>query len=163
MKKGFLSKRKKKKAPADFALQITSMADIFMILLVFLLKSYATSITNIAPSAHISLPEIDSASGVPKESLKVEVAKDTVIIDDKAVLSLRNFEFTPEEMASGDASPTITRILNDERKKSPLPNMDSALVVMADEGTPYATIKRVVASAAGAGFVDLQLLVVQAQ
>ena len=159
-KKGF---RKKKKLSPEFALQITSMADIFMILLVFLLKSYATSITNIAPSAHISLPEIDRAAGVPKESLKIEVGKDAVTIDEKPALVLKNYEFGTEEMATGEASPTITRILNEERKKTPDPNLDSALVVMADEGTPYATIKRVVASAAGAGFVDLQLLVVQAQ
>jgi len=160
MKKSFLKKKKKKNS--DFSLQITSMADIFMILLVFLLKSYATSITNIAPSSHISLPEV-TATGVPKESLKIEVGKEAVTIDDKQVLQLRNFEFGGEETGAGENSPTITRILNQERSKTPIPNMDSALVVMADEGTPYSTIKRVVASAAGAGFVDLQLLVVQAQ
>jgi biopolymer transport protein ExbD len=134
-----------------------------MILLVFLLKSYATSITNIAPSARISLPELEKAEGIPKESLKIEIGKDTVVIDEKPALQLNNFQFAAEEMSSGETSPTITRILNDERKKTPDPNVDSALVVMADEGTPYATIKRVVASAAGAGFVDLQLLVVQTQ
>lgn len=160
-KKGFL-KKKKKKMQGDFPLQITSMADIFMILLVFLLKSYATSITNISPSSHISLPEV-SATGVPKESLKIEIGKEAVTVDSKTVLNLRNYEFGSEEMAAGDASPTITRILNDERKKTPVANTDSALVVMADEGTPFSTIKRVVASAAGAGFVDLQLLVVQAE
>jgi biopolymer transport protein ExbD len=160
MKKGFL--KKKKKLSGEFSLQITSMADIFMILLVFLLKSYATSITNIAPSSHISLPEV-SAQGVPKESLKIEVGKEAVIVDDKQILQLNNFEFGTEEMSAGDASPTITRVLNEQRKKTPDPNMDSALVVMADEGTPFSTIKRVVASAAGAGFVDLQLLVVQEQ
>jgi biopolymer transport protein ExbD len=159
-KKGIF--RKKKKMSSDVSLQITSMADIFMILLVFLLKSYATSITNIAPSAHISLPEVVSAPGVPKDSLKIEVGRESVIVDDKPILQLREYQFGPDE-SSGEASPTITRILNDERKKTPVPNMDSALVVMADEGTPYSTIKRVVASAAGAGFVDLQLLVVQAQ
>src|SRR5262245_1827387 len=153
IKKGFL-KKKKKKVAMDVALQITSMADIFMILLVFLLKSYATSITNIAPSARISLPELDQAQGIPKDSLKIEVGKDVVIIDQKHAVHLNNYEFNPDEASDGETSPTITRILNEERKKTPDPNMESALVVMADEGTPYSTIKRVVASAAGAGFVD---------
>lgn len=160
-KKGLL--RKKKRVSADFALQITSMADIFMILLVFLLKSYASSITNVAPTAHMSLPEVDKVAGVPKDSLKIEVARDTLVIDDKQALALKDYEFAADESANGEASPTITRILNAERKKTPDPNNDSALVIMADEGTPYSTIKRVVASAAGAGFVDLQLLVVQTQ
>ena len=160
-KKGFL-KKKKKKLSGEMSLQITSMADIFMILLVFLLKSYATSVTNIAPSGHISLPEV-TAQGVPKDSLKIEVGKEGVIIDDKQVVSLRNYEFGAEEMAAGEASPTVTRVLNEQRTKKNDANNDSALVVMADEGTPYSTIKRVVASAAGAGFVDLQLLTVQPQ
>jgi biopolymer transport protein ExbD len=161
MKKRF--RKHKKRLTPDFVLQITSMADIFMILLVFLLKSYATSITNIAPSAHITLPEIQQPAGIPKESLKIEIGKDAVTIDEKPALNLQNYEFGADEMTAGETSPTITRILNSERKKTPDPNTDSALVVMADEGTPYATIKRVVASAAGAGFVDLQLLVVQTQ
>jgi biopolymer transport protein ExbD len=160
-KKGFL-KKKKKKLTGEMSLQITSMADIFMILLVFLLKSYATSVTTVAPSSHISLPEV-VATGVPKDSLKIEVGKESVTVDDKQILQLSNFEFGAEEMNAGEASPTITRILNEQRKRTPDANNDSALVVMADEGTPYSTIKRVVASAAGAGFVDLQLLVVQAQ
>lgn len=162
MKSKFL-KKKKKRVNGEFSLQITSMADIFMILLVFLLKNYATSITNIAPTAQMSLPEVSAAPGIPKDSLKIEVSRDSITVDDKPALALHDFMFTADEMANGESSPTISNLLNAERKKTPDPNMDSALVVMADEGTPYSTIKRVVASAAGAGFVDLQLLVVQTQ
>jgi biopolymer transport protein ExbD len=162
MRKKFLAK-KKKRGHREFSLQITSMADIFMILLVFLLKNYATSITNIAPTAQMALPEVSAATGVPKDSLKIEISRGSVTVDDRPALVLHDFVFSPEEMATGDASPTIAGLLNSERKKTPDPNLDSALVVMADEGTPYATIKRVVASAASAGFVDLQLLVVQTE
>lgn len=161
--KSSLFKKKKKKAPSDVSLQITSMADIFMILLVFLLKSYATSITNITPTAHMSLPEIENPQGIPKESLKIEVAKDIVLVDGKPAVRLQNYEFSADEMSTGEASPAIANLLNSERKKTPDPNMDSALVVMADQNAPYSTIKRVVASAAGAGFVDLQLMVVEPQ
>lgn len=162
-KKGFM-KKKKKRGSGELALQITSMADIFMILLVFLLKSYSTSLSNIAPTAHLALPEVEKASVTPKDSLKIEVAKDIIMIDDKPVLKLSNFEFSAEEQAGiAGSSPTITRILNEQRKRLPEANMDSGLVVMADEGTPYSTLKRVVASAAGSGFVDLQLLVVDPQ
>src|SRR4029077_3513385 len=99
MKKSFL---RRKSLNADMALQITSMADIFMILLVFLLKSYATSITNIAPSAHISLPEVDQARSVPKESMKIEIGKDAVTIDEKPALGLTNYQFSDAEQAGGE-------------------------------------------------------------
>ncbi len=155
--------KKKKNASTDVALQITSMADIFMILLVFLLKNYATSVTNIAPTAHLSLPEVNKSKGVIKETLKVEIANDLVMIDQKPALALHAFQFDPSEDGPGGVSPTVARVLNEQRKLRPEPNMDSSLLVMADQQTPYSTIKRVVASAASAGFVDLQLVVVQGE
>ncbi len=160
MRKSFM---KRKKASGDMSLQITSMADIFMILLVFLLKSYATSVTNIAPSAHLSLPEVSKGKGVIKETLKVEIAKNTVLIDQKPVVKLNNFEFDAQEMAAGATSPAILKAFNQQRTQLPEANKDSTLLVMADQNAPYSTIKRVVASAAGAGFVDLQLIVVETE
>ena len=158
-KKGFL--KKKKKPSGDVALQITSMADIFMILLVFLLKSYATSVSNISPTARISLPEVKAAKGQIKDTLKVEIADGTVLVDAKPAVSLKAFQFDPAEDGPGGISPSILKVLNDQRKLRPEPNMDSSLIVMADQQAPYSTLKRVVASAASAGFVDLQLIVVQ--
>ncbi len=161
-KRSFL-KKKRKKLSTDVALQITSMADIFMILLVFLLKSYATSVSNIAPTAHLSLPEITKGHAEIKDTLKVEIAGNTILIDQKPVVTLHNFEFDAKEDAPGGASQSIINVLNAQRKMQPDPNMDSGLIVMADQNTPYSTIKRVVASAAGAGFVDLQLVVVETE
>lgn len=161
MKKSFLKKRKK--GTTDVALQITSMADIFMILLVFLLKNYATSVTNIAPTAHLSLPEVTKAKGEIKETLTIEIANNTVMIDQKQAVTLNAFQFDPAEDGPGGISPTVLKVLNQQRQLRPEPNMDSSLLVMADQQTPYSTIKRVVASAASAGFVDLQLVVVEGE
>jgi biopolymer transport protein ExbD len=162
MKKSFL-KKKRKHLSSDVALQITSMADIFMILLVFLLKSYASSVTNVAPTAHLSLPEVVKAKSQIKDTLKVEIAGDTVLIDQKPVVGLKNFQFDEKDAAPGGASASILRVLNEQRKLRPENNGDSSLVVMADQRAPYSTIKRVVASAAGAGYVDLQLVVVETE
>lgn len=157
MKKSFI---KRKPATQDMALQITSMADIFMILLVFLLKNYATSITNITPTAHLSLP-VAASKGILKETLKIEIAQDLIVIDQKPVTKLSNFEFTNGDANEDGTSLSISKILNEQRLLKPDPNVDSTLLVMADQRAPYSTIKRVVASAAQAGFVDLQLVVVE--
>jgi biopolymer transport protein ExbD len=158
MKKSFL--KRKKRASSEMSLQITSMADIFMILLVFLLKNYATSITNITPTARMSLPELSHAKGVIKDTLKIEIARDIVAVDQKPAVKLRNFEFASSEGPANGPSSTVLKVLNQQRSLRPEPNRGSSVVVMADQQTPYSTIKRVVASAAQAGFVDLQLVVV---
>lgn len=152
---------KKKPAAADVSLQITSMADIFMILLVFLLKNYSASLTNLAPSAQVRLPEIAiAAKNEPKESLKIEIGPDAVIVDQALAVPLKNFEFPSAEIQETTGSPTIARLMKQQRELRPTPNMESSVVVMADQRAPYSTVKRVIASVAGAGFVDLQLVVV---
>ncbi len=156
---GFIKRRPKS---GDIALQITSMADIFMILLVFLLKSYASSLTTVSPSAVMTLPNSPTnVKGVIKDTLKLEIASDLVLIDQKPVIKLVNFEFPEEDQGDFGVSESVARVLKDQRSLKPEANADSSLVVMADERVPYSTIKRVVASAAQAGFVDLQLVVIE--
>ena len=160
-KKSFL---KKKTAPADVSLQITSMADIFMILLVFLLKNYSASLTNLAPSSQLSLPEVSvSTKSTPKESLTIEVGPDAVLVDQALAVKLKNFQFPEAESPDSGGSPTIAELMQKQRQLRPEPNTGSSVVVMADQRAPYSTIKRVIASVAGAGFVDLQLVVVDPQ
>lgn len=153
----------KKQASGDIPLQITSMADIFMILLVFLLKNYAVSVSNLAPTSGLALPEVTKARGTIKETLKVEISQDLITVDQKAAVRLANFEFAENESAEGGHSPSVFRIVQQQRSLKPEPNMDSSMIIMADQRTPYSTVKRVVASVAKAGFVDLQLIVVETE
>jgi len=138
------------------------MADIFMILLVFLLKNYSTSLTTIQPNAVMALPETKTnVQGTIKESLKVEIANDLVIVDQRAVTKLTNFEFPESDQGDFGTSESVAQALKAQRSLAPKANTDSTLIVMADERAPYSTIKRVIASAAQAGFVDLQLVVIE--
>jgi len=135
-----------------------------MILLVFLLKNYSASLTNLAPSSQLALPEIAvSAKTAPKESLTIEVGREAVLVDQALAVKLKNFEFPANETQDTMGSPTIAQLMKRQRELRPNPNTESSVVVMADQGAPYSTIKRVIASVAGAGFVDLQLVVVDPQ
>jgi len=156
----------------DMSLQITSMADIFTIILVFLLKSYSTGVSNVSPSQGVLLPEA-KAQPQMKDALKVEILKDSVLVDQKPAVGLKNFAFTdaaPKATSAtgetgatgGDVSAEISKALMAQRKNMTGNEIDSHLLLLADQRTPYATLRRVMNSAASAGFVDLQLAVVQA-
>lgn len=162
-KTSFLNK-KRKQSSGEVSLQITSMADIFMILLVFLLKNYSASLTTLAPSSQLSLPELAVSTQTSlKESLKIEVGPEAILVDQTLAVKLKNFEFPNSEIKDSTGSPTIAEIMKKQRSLRPEPNTQSSVVVMADQRAPYSTIKRVLASVAGAGFVDLQLVVVDPQ
>ncbi len=146
----------------DMALQITSMADIFMILLVFLLKSYSSSVSTLSASGSISLPS-SQAGGLAKETLKLEIFSEGISIDQKPIVPLRHFAFDPKEVPPPGTgrSESLYRVLVEQRKHLPEPNLDSNLLLFADQNVPYSTLQSVLASAASAGFVDLQLVVVK--
>jgi biopolymer transport protein ExbD len=95
-----------------------------------------------------------------RDTLKLEIVSSSILVDQKPIVRLKNFDFAENALQEGLSDP-LYKILFSERKKIPVPNMESNLLVMADERTPYTTIKVVIASAAKAGFVDLQLVVVQ--
>ena len=150
----------------EASLQITSMADIFTIILVFLLKSYATSVVNIAPTSGMKIPEGQSL-GVPVEALKVEVSQQSIQIENQAVTNLQDFRFMAGEVQSNLVSKSVSSALEIERKRQQFiaqsnsdVKVNAKILIIADQRTPYVTIKSVLASAAVNGFTDYKLVVV---
>ncbi len=127
----------------EMSLQITSMADIFTIILVFLLKSYSAGVSTLVPERGTVLPEGRAQSSI-QDTMKMEVMKSGVLVN-----------------GITEKYEDVYRALMRERSKKSLPDGDSKLLLLADQHTPYAALKGVMNSAARAGFVDLQLVVVQ--
>jgi biopolymer transport protein ExbD len=143
------------------ALQITSMADIFTILLVFLLKGYSTGAIALTPSQGLSLPVADSKPP-QEEGLQVEISEKSVLIGGKPVAKLENFILPDSEMA------VLESAFDNERKRQELisqanPDVkkDEKVIVLSDKKAPYSTVKRVLASASQRGYTDFKLAVVQ--
>ncbi len=105
-----LAKYMDRRTPSSFKIQITSMVDMFVILLVFLLKTYSTSPVNITPKEGLRLPE-SSASTDPVDVVKLIVAEDGVFVEEKKVLSLEKGRF-PAGSADAD-DPSFIRALYD--------------------------------------------------
>jgi len=88
--KRFLRKKKKPQS-TEMSLQITSMADIFTILLVFLLKSYAVGALEVQPSRGLKLPTAQK-SDLAESRLALEVSENSVQLDGSPILPLKGFE-----------------------------------------------------------------------
>ena len=150
----------------EMTLQITSMADIFTIILVFLLKSLSTGMSNITPTQAMSLPSVSSDSkNTMREALVLEVGKTGVLVDQTPVAILTNFGFeASEEEFTKKVLEALLRERVKNRKREPASvdaQTDPNLLVMADELTPYSTLKAIMNAAATAGYVDLQLVVLK--
>ncbi len=167
--KSFLHKHKARSAGnEDVALQITSMADIFTILLVFLLKSYATgSITPTSPN--LMLPDAQ-AQDSSSEALKVEVTQGGVQIEGQPATGLNNYAFDKTDIQANGTSKALSAALDKQRQKqlliakaNPSVKVDPKIIVLADKKVPYGTLKTVLASAAVQGYTDFKLAVVKGE
>lgn len=152
MKKTFGRKKSGMKEEVD--LQITAMASVFTVILVFLLKSFATDVSPIQPTTDLQLPEVAHSNNV-KESLKIEISKTGILVEDQPVVELSR------DLASVNYAPVEEAIKkHQELKASP---EDLPLVtIMADQSTPYSVLKQTVSAAANQGLVKVQLVVVKA-
>jgi biopolymer transport protein ExbD len=168
----------KKPAAEEMPLQITSMADIMVILLVFLLKSFSSGISVITPSAALTLPEVALAADQAAELLKMEISKDAILIDDKPVTKLNGFAFEKNDVESDGTPRSLNIALIRERERhiqeskakaaaagTPVPETEDLdhpkLMIMADQKVPYKVLQRVLASAGSTGFADFKLAVVE--
>ena len=165
-----LSRRRKRKfknrrfGNEDMVLQITSMADIFTIILVFLLKSFATGASPVSPSHDMNLPE-SVTSDPMTEAMKIEVSESAVIFEEKTVAGLKNYRFDPSELETDGTARSLD--IRDEKTRidSGPPTPEGAagpgLLVMADKKVPYTTLKTIMDTAAGNGFATFKLVVVE--
>lgn len=159
----------KKHRPSDeMSLQITSMADIFTILLVFLLKSFSTSSVDLTPSAGITLPT-GAGEATHYEALKVEIGPTGVVLENAPAVALKDFAWASGELETNGSLRALNAALEKARKRQLLiaeknssVKIDSKVLIVADQKTPYSTIKAVLASLAVNGFTDFKLAVVKA-
>ncbi len=144
----------KKAGAQDVSLNITAMADIFTVILVFLLKSYASGAMVITPSAGLELP-LSETSSKPVEAVKVELSEKAVLIEGQPVAELENFRFQNKDVDGSGFSPAIYKALSgiQDQKKS------GHIIIIADRRTPYDSIKAILASSAAAGRTDFKLAV----
>lgn len=164
MRKSFL---KRQPIVTEMSLQITSMADIFVIILVFLLKSYGTSALDIQPTKGMSLPVAD-ADGTPLQALRIEISEKAILVESNPVASIENFAFKKEDILPNGASKVLSGALDHERKREMLiaknnadVKVDPRIVIVADERVPYSSIKTILSSAAINGYTDFKLAVIK--
>lgn len=160
-------KKKSGHSNEDVSLNITAMADIFTILLVFLLKSFSTGVMQISPSSGLTLPSAQ-AEEMNLEAIKIEISENAVIVETEPAAALKNFLFATNDLNGDLSSKSLGEVLKKHRQKQIAISkvntdvkVDARILIIADQKTPYTTVKSVLASAAVQGFTDFKLAVLK--
>ena len=159
---------RRKSHPTNFVIQLTSMVDIFTIILLFLLKSYSTSSVHISPGEGIKLP-LSYTAGEPKEAVRVLLSKSQILVGDEKVLDLVKGKI-PRSALDAEDRKFITALF-DSLSKSAKQSRDIAaanearpfdgkLILQADEEFDYSVVKQIMYTATIAGYSNIQLAAV---
>jgi biopolymer transport protein ExbD len=163
-----MKKHMDSRSPSSFKIQITSMVDMFIILLVFLLKSYSTSPVNITPNANLRLPQSVTSTD-PVDVLKLVVSKQAIFVDDNKVVDIANNEIDKTQVDAAD--PQFIRPLYEELDKKAQKSKDLAKVndtvefdgkvmMQVDRDLPYSVLKKIMYTSMLAGYYDVKFAVV---
>jgi biopolymer transport protein ExbD len=158
----------RKNQDGTFTLQITSMIDMFTIILVFLLKSYASSSVDITANPNVVLPS-STASQSPVEALKLVVSKTGIYVDDKEVAKIENGQIDKSYLDSKDEK--FVRPLYDAlkvqadkskaiAKQNSDVNFEGKVIFQADQGLDYKLLRKVMYTSSFAGYTDFKFAVV---
>lgn len=168
---GYAMTALRKNKEGTFALQITSMIDMFTIILVFLLKSYASSAVDVTPSADLHLPA-STATESPNEALKLVVSKFGIFVDDKKVVTFVNNDIPREVVDARDTKfiKPLFEALNQQALKSKniakqneSVNFEGKVILQADQSLSYQLLRKVMYTATIAGYSDFKFAVVSLQ
>ncbi|MGZ3694328.1 MAG: ExbD/TolR family protein [Bdellovibrionota bacterium] len=170
--------QRRRKAKA-FGLQMTSLMDVLIIIVIFLLKSYGLSQMQVPQTDKMELP-VSKAVETFGEGIVLVIAKDQVTVDSEKVLDFEGdykenkFKVPEAALDNGSSNRGILPIYDVLKKKkedfdtlasrSPQP-VESAkkwtgeLLVQADKEAPYSLIRQVMFTAGMAGYKTFRLTV----
>ena len=138
------------------SLQITSMADIFTILLVFLLKGIASDALTISPSNGTKLPAGVNTTALSESALQVELSDKGILIEKEFVTGYQNFEkpFNERLGKERDRQKLIAKS-NDTVKD------DARAILLSDQNVPFSTMKLVLRTLAKNGYSEVKFGVIK--
>ena len=140
---------------------INSLMDILTIMLVFLLKSYATDPINITPGPDLDIPK-SSSMLKPAATVMVTVSKSAIIVDNQPVLVIKDGKVEASQKRGGEDGYFIiplNKVLVDAAEKkrrlasvNPTVKFEGICTLVMDKETPYRLLTEVMYTAGQAEF-----------
>ncbi len=158
--------RRRKKEVLD--LDITSLLDILVIMLVFLLKSYNSSGVVLNVPKGVLLPTSDSQM-VNSTGVNIQVSPDTIWVDDKMILTVNEMNKRPRAVLDQGRKRIIPLYNELVNKKNTIKRIEKSAKgatefsgianLIIDKSMKYSFIKKVMYTCAEAGFKKYKFVV----
>lgn len=150
------------KQNSTFTLNITSMTDMFTLMLVFLLQNFAATTVEIKTHDNLALPSSNTSKN-PILSVQIAVSKSEIKVGEKLVARIQD-----SDIIASDVDPQDTNFIQPLFKELQLiaqdPNIKkeekNQIMLQADQDLPYQTLRKVMYTASMAGFPQVKLVTI---
>lgn len=143
------------------SLNLTSMMDMFTIILVFLLKTYSTEGQLIHPSDNLTLPS--STVDVPPEvALDVTVSREWIMVNNEPVVKIADVE-ADQNMIIQPLSAALERYATEAKKMEEMYGVkfSGKATIQGDKQLPFKTVLKVMATCGRSEYPNMRLIVYQ--
>ena len=160
-----LMRRKKHKAHGENeGLNLTAMMDMFTIILVFLIKQYASAPENI-PLSEVLQPPASVTSSEIQPAVTVIVSKTDITIDGEKVADVKNNQIVapagkdPTEAINGRLQKIVQRLELLEERSNGAAQFDGMIMLVVDEETTYELLNSILLVAGRNKFSTYKMIV----
>jgi biopolymer transport protein ExbD len=139
---------------------VTSLTDMFTVILVFLLQTYNTSEVQIEAPKDVRMPT-SLSEGVLTQGLEMTLSKELLSIGKEEIAHVSGADFAKEDKDPKDPNfiPALFNSLDKTFKETTVKAVkDGQILLIADRDLPYAVIKKVMYTASMAGFPQVKLI-----
>ena len=146
----------RKKVRASAVVDITSLLDILVILLVFLLSAYSASDLNLKLIDNLAMPNSRSR-GIASAGLVLQVdANREIWFNDESI------GFVPARIRKGEGIDQLYQLLSEKKVeyiKNGLYKRDKQINLVLDQALPYEVLQKIMHTSALAGFSEFKFIV----
>lgn len=143
-------------------LNLTAMVDVFVVLLVFLLKSYAAEGTILTTGEGLQLP-VSTSSLTPRVTLNITVTREAIYVEDRKVQALKALEEGSDLLI-----PELARELELQAERArfisgmnPTVKFEGQVTILGDRELPFQVLEKVMYTCSVADFHQIALAVFQ--
>ena len=153
--------RRKKKAghgEGGTGMMLTSLMDIFIVLVLYLLVNQSDAI-ELAPPERVVLPD-SAVDTLPRPSVQVSLSEREVLIMNKPIVAMGDVVNSTEPEIPAIRQ-EIERIKKEATGNKNMAGLDTELTILADRSVPFKVLKKVMTSASNAGYGKISFAVNQ--
>jgi biopolymer transport protein ExbD len=152
-------RRARKQNKGDSAgMMLTSLMDIFIVLVLYLLVNQGTGI-DLDPPEHVVLPTsgVDTA---PRQSVVIVLSDSDVRIQGQPVVSMAEVVGS-DELEIAPIRQAIEHIKAQTEQRQDQSGLNTEVTIVADESVPFKVLKKVMLSSSNAGYGKISFAVNQ--